>query len=137
MIPLSDAEEMCVAEGLRGRLLGCPREGIWGHFSFKYLHTPPREVLGWSLDPGTFTASLSNASMVFLGFFCFLFKSLFYFFEVKFFMQFLKFTFHLQLLQSIGCIPCVVQYILEPVLHPIVCTPLSPTPISPPSTGSH
>ena len=31
-------------------------------------------------------------------------------------MQFLKVTCHLQLLQNIGYIPCVVQYILEPIL---------------------
>ena len=29
---------------------------------------------------------------------------------------------HLQLLQNTGCAPHVVQYIREPLLHPIVCT---------------
>ena len=46
-------------------------------------------------------------------------------------MQFLKVTFYLQLLQNIGYIPHIVQYILQPILHPIVCTSHSPTPILP------
>ena len=33
-------------------------------------------------------------------------------------MQFLKATFHLQLLQNIAYIPCVTEYFLEPLLHP-------------------
>ena len=54
----------------------------------------------------------------------------------KNFIQFLNVTFHLQLLQNIGYIPHVVQYILEPILHPLVCVSHSPTPILPfpPST---
>ena len=36
-------------------------------------------------------------------------------------MQFLKVTFHLQLLQNIGYIPSVIQYNFEPILHPLVC----------------
>ena len=47
----------------------------------------------------------------------------------KILIQFLKVTFHLQLLQNIGSIPCVVQYIPEPILHPIVYTSHCPTPI--------
>ena len=47
------------------------------------------------------------------------------------FIQFLKVIFHLQLLQNISYIPCVVQYILEPILYPIVYTFHSPTPILP------
>ena len=47
------------------------------------------------------------------------------------FIQFLKVTFHLQLLQNIGSIPRVVQYILEPTLHPTVYTSHSPPPILP------
>ena len=43
----------------------------------------------------------------------------------------LKVTFHWSWLQNIGCIPRVVQYILEPVLHPTVCTSPSPTPVLP------
>ena len=43
-------------------------------------------------------------------------------------MQFLKVTFHLQLLQNTGYIPRVAQYILEPVLHPIASTSHSRTP---------
>ena len=35
-------------------------------------------------------------------------------------MQFLKVTFHVQLLQNIGYIPHVVPYILKPNLHLIV-----------------
>lgn len=41
-------------------------------------------------------------------------------------MQFLKVTFHLQLLQNIGYIPSVIQYNFEPILHPLVC-PSHPT----------
>ena len=41
------------------------------------------------------------------------------------------FNFHLQLLQNIGYSPCFVQYILEPISHPIFCTSRSPTPILP------
>ena len=37
------------------------------------------------------------------------------------FYTILKVTFHLQSLQNIGYIFHVVQYILEPILHPIVC----------------
>ena len=40
----------------------------------------------------------------------------------NFFIQFGKVTFHLQLLPNIGYFPRVVQYILEPLLHPILCT---------------
>ena len=47
-------------------------------------------------------------------------------------MQFLKVTFHLQLLQNIGYIPHVIHYILEPVLHPTVCTAHALTPVAPP-----
>ena len=31
-------------------------------------------------------------------------------------------NFHLQLLQNIDYIPCIVQYILQPILYPVVCT---------------
>ena len=48
-----------------------------------------------------------------------------------FFIQFLKFTFHLQLLQNIGYIPRVVQYILESILHPVVCASHFPIPMLP------
>ena len=48
------------------------------------------------------------------------------------FVQFLKVTFHLQLLQNNGYIAYVVQYILQPILHPIVCTSHLPTPCCPP-----
>ena len=44
------------------------------------------------------------------------------------FIQCLEVTFYLQLLQNI------VQYILEPILHPILCTSHFPTPIQPLST---
>ena len=57
--------------------------------------------------------------------------SLFYLFVKSLnFIQFLKVTFHLQLLQNIGYIPHVVQYIPEPMLYLIVC-PLSPPHIIP------
>ena len=49
-----------------------------------------------------------------------------FFFLILIFIQFLKVTFHLQLLQISGCIRCVVQHILEPVLHLTFC---SPTPL--------
>ena len=39
----------------------------------------------------------------------------------------LKVIFLSQLLQNFGYIPHVVQYILEPMLHPAVCIPHSPT----------
>ena len=46
----------------------------------------------------------------------------------------LKVVFHLQLLQNIGYIPPVEQYILEPILYPINCAFLStPTPQYSPS----
>ena len=38
------------------------------------------------------------------------------FIYLKIFVQFLKVTFHLQLLQNIGYITCDVQYNLEPIL---------------------
>ena len=41
------------------------------------------------------------------------------FFSFKNSIQFLKVTFHLQLLQNIGCIPYVMQYLPVPILHPI------------------
>ena len=47
------------------------------------------------------------------------------------FIQILKSTFHLQLLQNIGYIPRVVRYISEPLLQPIVRTSHSLTPILP------
>ena len=50
---------------------------------------------------------------------------------ISYFYTILKVTFHLQLLQNIGYIPHFVQYILEPILHPTVCTSHSPTPILP------
>ena len=58
----------------------------------------------------------------------------------KNFYTLLKVSLHLQLLQNIGSNTHVVQYILEPILlHPIVCTSHSPTPILPlpPPTGNH
>ena len=56
----------------------------------------------------------------------------------KIFIQFLKVTFHLQLLQNIGYIPHVVQHILEPILHPVACISHSLTSILPaPTTGNH
>ena len=61
-------------------------------------------------------------------------KCLFLFLKIlKFFIfiQFLKVTFHLQLLQNIGYISRVVQYILEPIVHPVVCTSHLPIPILP------
>ena len=39
----------------------------------------------------------------------------------------LKDTFHLQISQNTGYIPCAVQYILELILHPILCTSPSST----------
>ena len=53
------------------------------------------------------------------------------------YIQFWKVTFHLQLSQNIGCIPRVVQYILEPVLHPVVCTSHSPPLYWPPPKKSY
>ena len=56
-------------------------------------------------------------------------------------MQGLKFIFHLQLLQSIGHIPCIVKYILEPILNQIACASHSPTLIlplfTPPPTSNY
>ena len=46
---------------------------------------------------------------------------------IKFSVQFLKVTFHLQLRHNVGSFPRVVQYILELILHPIVCTFRFPT----------
>ena len=46
--------------------------------------------------------------------------------NLKIFISFLKVTFHWPLLQNVGCIPRVIQYILEPALYPIACT--SPPP---------
>lgn len=46
----------------------------------------------------------------------------------------------MQILQSIGCIPHAMQYILEPVLYPVVCTSHSPhckSPLLPIPTGNH
>ena len=42
-------------------------------------------------------------------------------------MQFLKVTFHSQLLQNPGSIPHVIQYTLEHLLHLILCNCHSPT----------
>lgn len=42
------------------------------------------------------------------------------------FIQILKATFHLQLLQNIGFIPCIIQYIPEPILLSVIST-ASPT----------
>ena len=44
------------------------------------------------------------------------------------FIEILNVPFHLQLLQNIGYIPCVVQYITEPVLHTLLCTSHLPYP---------
>ena len=49
----------------------------------------------------------------------------FYFYTV------LKVDFHLQLLQNIGYIPHVVQHVLKPALHLVVCISQSPIPMSP------
>ena len=53
-----------------------------------------------------------------------------YLFEVyvfKFYAIF-KGYFHLQLLQNVGSILCVLQYIFRPVLHPVFAPPTLPTP---------
>ena len=52
-------------------------------------------------------------------------------FQFFIFIQFLKVTLHLELLQNIGYIPSVVQYILEPILYLIVWTSY------PALTGNH
>ena len=44
-------------------------------------------------------------------------------------MQFLKVILHVQLLQNIDSVPHVVQYILELILHPVICASFSPSPI--------
>ena len=54
---------------------------------------------------------------------------IFLFKNFKEFIQFLKVTVHLQLLQNIGYIPHVVQFILEPILYSVVCSSHSPIPI--------
>ena len=54
--------------------------------------------------------SLNSVRTLFL---CFCF-----FFFLKFLIQFLKVTLHLQLLQNIGYVPCVVQYIFVACLTP-------------------
>ena len=54
---------------------------------------------------------------------------------LKNFIQSLKVT--LQLLENIGCIPCAVQYILEPILHPVVYISHFPTPVLPPPPPPH
>ena len=40
-------------------------------------------------------------------------------------------TFHLQLLQNTGYIPCDVQHIPDPILHPTNCSSHFPTGILP------
>ena len=52
-------------------------------------------------------------------------------------MQFGNVTFYLQLFQNIGYIPWVVQYILEPILHPAVCISHSPANILHSLCGNH
>ena len=68
------------------------------------------------------------------------FFTLFTSMAVFFYIQFLKVTFHLQLLQNIGYIPvfCSTSLSLS-YLHPIVCTSHSATPIlhPRPRTGNH
>lgn len=51
-------------------------------------------------------------------------------------MQILKVILHLQLLQNIDSVPHVVQYILELILHPVICASFSLSPI-PPSPSLH
>ena len=63
-----------------------------------------------------------------------------FFLSVQFFfflIQLLKITAHLQLLQNIGCISCVVQHICVPVIYPVVCTSHPPCHIGPSLTGNH
>ena len=62
---------------------------------------------------------LLNCNWIYIHFFLFLMLNTLL---LKNFVQFLKVTFHLQLLQNNGYIPRVVQYILELILHPIVRT---------------
>lgn len=66
--------------------------------------------------------------------YCIIFATLYifviYLFEVyvfKFYAIF-KGYFHLQLLQNVGSILCVLQYIFRPVLHPVFVPPTLPTP---------
>ena len=50
----------------------------------------------------------------------------------------LKVIFHSQLLQNTSYVPCDVQHILEPNLHPVACISPSPIPILPLTpTGNH
>ena len=69
---------------------------------------------------------------LFIGYLNFLFcrflKCGLFFYFVHYFYTILKVIIHLLSLQNIGCVPHIV---LEPVLHPIVCTSHSPTPILP------
>ena len=60
------------------------------------------------------------------------------FFLIKNFYTILSIIFYLQLLPNIEYIPCVVQYILEPILYPMVCTSYSIlTSRLPALTGNH
>ena len=58
-----------------------------------------------------------------------------FYFNFKKIYTILKVTFHLQLLQNIGYIPHVGQYILGPILHPVVCACHPATPMCPPRTS--
>lgn len=66
---------------------------------------------------------------------CFTYNSNFFFqFKKKNCVHVLQLTFHLQLLQNIGYIPCGIQYIFEPILQPIVLPPTLPIALP---TGNH
>jgi len=58
--PPSSAEELCVDQGGKGRLWDSRHCTGDASLSCTFIPLP---ALGWSLDPGTFTAGLLNAAM--------------------------------------------------------------------------
>ena len=97
----------------KGRLGNCDKELLSG---------APQLVSGkagiWSqaIWLHSYHSLCSAASSKWLLTFPLLFSSISHFYIIS------KAIFHLQLLQNIAYISHVVQYILEPILHPIVCT---------------
>ena len=95
----------------------------------------PCEIL-YPLNSFPFPILLSPCQPLF--YFLFLRVLLLYFkfffnFENFIFVQLIKFTLHLQLLQTIGYIPHVIQCNFEPLLHPTDVPSSSHLYIAPPS----
>ena len=134
----SDGKESACSVGDLGSIpeLGWyPGERHGNPYQYSCLENPHRQrsLVGyspWGRKESDTVEQLSIAQH-WLFEFSFLWISFVILVIILLFYTILKVIFHSQLLQNISYIPCDVQHILEPNLHPVACISLFPTLILP------